>query len=267
MKGLTVYDDALNRGLPKWPAITVIGDDVSQTQAAEILIRTDGYMPDFEYASNSRDLNERLSEIFGLPIHRLDHSKTSAEERFDIMVPHWNAVERLKKRLGILPLEYLTNYQIASSYIGGPHGWVNWYGRVMTSGHNIGKWPGIETVAHEWVTIAKAFPFLNLRCQLYDKESCEEGATPVVTFEVEKGQVAVRRPEGELIGLDQPDFQQMAFNIATLSSMARESGIPVHLLRDKVLEVYGRIPKYKLSKKDIEDRKALRKKQQEEAAK
>ncbi len=267
MKGLTVYDDALNRGLPKWPAITVIGDDVSQVQAAEILIRTDGHMPDFEYATNSRSLNERLSEIFGLPIHRLDHSSTSVEERFDIMVPHWNAVSRLRKRLKILELEYLSNYQIASSYIGGPHGWVDWYGRVMYSGHNIGKWPSIETVAKEWVTIAKAFPFLNLRCQLYDRESCEVGAEPVVTFEVENGKVAARKPGKEIIEVDEPDFETMAFQCATMSSMTRESGIPVHLLRDKVLEVYGRIPKYMLSKKDIEDRKALRKKQREEAAK
>ncbi len=267
MKGLTVYDDALNLGLPKWPAFVVVGDDVTPRQAAEILIRTDGYLPDFEYASNSRELNRSLSEVFGVPIHdNLHVDYPNVDDRFDLMVPHWAAVDRLRKRLGILSLEYLSNCQIVSSFIGGPHGWVDWAGRVYSNSTNIGKWPSVETVAKEWVTIAKAFPFLNLRCQLYDKESCEDGRMPVVTFEVSKGQVVVRKADSQFAVSISPDIETQVFQCVTMSSFARESGIKVHLLREKVIEVYGRVPMYRISKKDVEERKAFREKKRQEEA-
>lgn len=257
MKNLKVYDNAFNINLPKWPAFTVIGEDVTRRQAAEILIRTDMHLPDFEYAGNSKELRTRLSEIFGVPIHD-DIYRKPVDERFDIMEPHWRAVRRLKKRLGILVLDYLQNAQIVSSYIGGPHGWVNWAGQVYSNGDNIGKWPSVEEVAKEWVRIVKAFPFLDLKCQLYDKESCEDGRRPVVTFEVNNGRVVARPADRQYLVSTTPDIEQWVTNCATMNTVHRESGIPVHQLREKVIEVYGRVPMYHLSKKDIEERKALK---------
>lgn len=261
-KNITVVGDIMNRRLPKWPAMTVLGDDVTQRQAAEIIIRTDGFIPDFDYASNSRTLNERLSEIFGIPNHRDIHQKP-VEERFDIMVPHWSALDRLRKRLKMLPLHYLHNYQIVSSYIGGPHGWCDWSGRVFTNTYNIGKWPSTEEVANEWSAVAKAFPFLTLDCQLYDKESCEYGRMPVVDFLVKNGRVKVCQASGQsLISqsliFESPDIGKMAAAIATQTTMMRESGIPVHQLQEKVIDVYGRVPKYQISKKDLDDRRKKR---------
>lgn len=264
MKNLSVYDNAFNIGLPKWPAFTVIGEDVTQVQAAEILIRTDIHLPDFEYAGNSRELRSRLSEIFRVPIHD-DIFKKPVDERFDIMQPHWAAVHRLKKRLGILPLDYLVNAQIVSSYIGGPHGWVNWAGQVFSTGDNIGKWPSVEEVAKEWACIAKAFPFLDLKCQLYDKEACEDANRPLVTFEVNNGRVVARPADSQYLVVAEPDIKQWATNCVTMNTIHRESGIPVHQLREKVIEVYGRVPMYHLSKKDIEERKALKERLRQEA--
>ena len=88
---------------------------------------------------------------------------------------------------------------MASSYIGGPHGWCDWQGQIFTNSYNIGKWPSTQEVYEEWRCIATAFPFLSLKCQLFDGETCEEEERelkPIIQFNVSQGQVTLCEPEG-----------------------------------------------------------------------
>jgi len=97
----------MNITLPKWPGMIVEGDPVTPELAAEIIIRTDSQLPDFTYAGNDSDLCQQLNDLFSVPHVTIDPNKLS----------------KLRDKLHIIPLEYLCNDRIVSSWVGGPHGW------------------------------------------------------------------------------------------------------------------------------------------------
>jgi hypothetical protein len=47
-------------GLPKWPALLVVGKPVTRAQAMEIILRTD----DLYFSSNDRSFDKLLNEYF-----------------------------------------------------------------------------------------------------------------------------------------------------------------------------------------------------------
>lgn len=182
----------MNIALPKWPALLVQGDCVTPEQAAEILIRTDAYFPDFLGAGNDRKLGEQLSLACGwIQPYEARHKPE-----------YYEGLDKAREAAGVLNLEYLSNRRIVSSWIGGPHGWCNWDGTIGCDNYNIGKWPSIEEVEHEWALIAEAFPFLSLTSQLLSGEVCEEGTQPLVEFKLYKGQVVTCEPTKQLMGVD-----------------------------------------------------------------
>lgn len=206
-------DDSTFPGLPKWPAFVVKGEAVTQEQAAEIIIRTSRSL-DFSYACNDRDWCRQLNEAVGL-----------AADPFGGAKGGWEQVQEVDKRYGLLSLEYLGNGCIASAYIGGPGGWIDWTGNVRTGpGQNIGKWPSCEAVLEDWQKIAAAWPFLDLRCQLWSAESGEEGPShAVIEYVVKDGTVTVLQ---EVPSPMHPERMDMAGNVLGLLSPAslRERG-------------------------------------------
>lgn len=202
-------------GLPKWPCLVVVGAKVTKEQAQEIIVRTDSW----RFMSNDHAFEKDLHTIAGLsnPWEPNDQDMAKFHER-------WEKDEAIKKAHGVLELEYLTNSQIVSCYVGGPHGWCSWEGDIFCNSFNIGKWPSTEQVYEEWCLIAKTFPFLDLRCQLMNVESCEEDPQPVIEYVVKDGKVTMVMPTGHLTIPVSPDFEDQAHAIAFMSSRDRESG-------------------------------------------
>jgi hypothetical protein len=173
--------------LGKWPRLVVAGESVTPDQAAEIIIRTNG----FYYGTNDREWDAALRVVLGLP----DDSHGLDSYHAELAV--WDS-------LGRIGLSYLSNSRLGSAYIYGPAGWINWDGTVGSSRDNIGKWPSVTEVLSDWEVIADAFPYLNLQAQLFP----EEGAAPAaVEFIVKDGKVAHQKPtldlqptEGDLSG-------------------------------------------------------------------
>jgi hypothetical protein len=182
--------------LPKWPALIVRGESVTKEQAAEIVIRT-GRWPAM---TNNHEFAAEVAELTDVPKDEAHWDLPEAERR--AAVTNWLQKTRaFRTKYGVLELEYLTNQRVASCWVGGPHGWVNWHGQVKTSNYNIGKWPTVEAVLQDWKTIAAAFPYLNLRCQLLDCEVVEAAdATPkpLVEFRVADGEATVHVPSEPL---------------------------------------------------------------------
>lgn len=177
-----------NKGLPKWPGLLVVGDKIAPEQASEIIIRTDG----FRFSSNEHDaVSILLDEVYGVKVSGWCDKYEKIKEKYGLnnIFEAYNWVENKNKEYNLLKLHYLQNSRIVSCYIEGAHGWCDWEGNIGTSNYNIGKYPDIETVYNEWKRIAKAFPFLNLKSQLLNKETCEENPEPVVTFVVKEGKV------------------------------------------------------------------------------
>lgn len=166
--------------LPKWPGLLVVGEKVTAEQASVILVRTN-----LRYLfSNDKVWLREVRQIMGFDPD--EYAKDS-----------WRRDQNAAAALGMLDLEYLANSRIASSWIGGPHGWCDWDGTIGAASYNIGKWPSVEAVRNEWTLIAAAFSFLSLRCQILDTE-IGEGGSPVVEFTVSGGEVSVSEP-GDLV--------------------------------------------------------------------
>jgi len=185
MKEWTLNDIVLS--LPKWPELVVVGEPVTIEQAAEILIRTDN----FRFFSNDQEWETQVKEFFGIP-----EDCFSADTFQDAFLKE----DEARKNYNVLSLNFLHNNWIMSSYVNGPHGWCDWAGNIETEGYNIGKWPDYSEVYEDWRLIAKAFPFLKLKSQLFSGEYCEEDIVPVVEFHVENGNVRIFEPGPRLQG-------------------------------------------------------------------
>lgn len=169
----------------KWPRLIVVGEPVTEAQADEILIRTNGWW--YLHSNDKRWLRalETVLAEHGYPVE--PERRGASAEGDDDWAIRFRALESWMDRMRIVSLEYLHNSQITSAWIGGPHGWCDWEGRIGCSSHNIGKWPNDEEVTDEWRQIAEAFPYLDLTAQCID----EEGEGPLAAeWRVKDGVVA-----------------------------------------------------------------------------
>lgn len=183
-------------GLPKWPCMVVKGDKIKVDEAMVVIIRTGS----FYFGSNDPAFADHLYKIL-----EIDPKKYKSRPIDKIAV-----IQDRETEYGVLELEYLKNSRILSSYVRGPHGWCNWDGEIFSNNYNIGKWPSVETVYNEWKLIAKNFPFLNLKCQLYNGEHFEDGIKPIIEYRVKDGRVSMSIPKDEL---EKPDRESMSDEI------------------------------------------------------
>lgn len=184
--------DFFNIDLPKWPALVVVREKVSLDQAAEIIVRTSMYY----LSCNDRDFEARVNElVFGVYAKRYDLAEELSIKLGVSISEAWEYQDKCIANYKHLDLGYLKNSRIMSSWVGGPHGWCDWNGNIFTNNYNIGKWPDIEAVYHEWKIIAKAFPFLSLKSQLFSGEQCEDDTRPVVQFDIKDGKVKMTIPK------------------------------------------------------------------------
>lgn len=181
-----------NFNLPKWPEIRVEGKSVSTKQAGEIILRTDSFLSWF--GGNDVEWVKTLANLFDIS-YSDKYPQTNRAE-----------IDELCKKLERINLNYIAPDRISSNYIEGLHGWIDWDGKIGCSGYNIGKWPSVEEVLNDWQDVAKGFPFLNLRCQLFSKEGGEEGGKPIVEYTVKDGVATMYEPKEEIVSDYMPNF-------------------------------------------------------------
>ena len=211
----------------KWPGMIVKGDNVTVEQAAEILLRTDTHLPFFQYAGNDQEFIRELEALFGV-----------VREESTNGIHLWDKMDEAYKKYRKLDLYYLQNDRIISCWIGGPKGWCDWDGTIGCRNYNIGKWPTVEAVAEDWNTIAEAFPFLNLQCQLFNGETCEDYSAPILIFKVKDGNVVVGDSD-EPIDIFSDAIDPILSSPFGLFSYEKERGISIDGLKKKIELVYG----------------------------
>ncbi len=188
-------------GLPKWPAFVVTGKSVTKNQAKEILIRTGNIT---QLISNDREFIAKCrTEITGLNHKPYEYTLELFDNDFDSYGEH---IHCINTTYGTLNIDYLINKRIATCFIGGPHGWCDWNGNISTNNYNIGKWPSVECIYDEWKLIASTFPFLELTCQLFDGETVEKNACPIIQFNISNGSVNMSIPNEALSALVDADI-------------------------------------------------------------
>ena len=207
----------LNLSLPKWPAMTVVGDPVTTEQAAEIIFRTDTLW----FLCNDKEWERELYDVLGV--------KYKIETYGGIQVDY-DSLNKACYAVGRIDLDYLHNSRIASSYIGGPTGWCHWNGVIFQNDRNIGKWPTVESVTTDWRAIAEAFPYLKLRSQLLKYEHGEPLSEPLVEFQVQNGEVDVREPDGVLV----PSVETSMAALYSIDVRGRERGCDIETFRRAV---------------------------------
>lgn len=220
--------------LTKWPRLLVTGEPVTREQANDILIRTNHWG---NLCTNDRGweaIVERVAaECLGRPKEPDNAVRSSMEHTVWVQMcqAHWRAHDEWEKWVGILDLHYLNNSQIVSSYIGGPHGWCGWDGRIGCSTYNIGKWPTIDEVGEDLTLIAKTWPFLTMHVQLL----AEEGdGDPLVTWAVRDGN-AEPVEQAELITEPRDDLVAAVFGV--LYDPFRERRVTVERLHEALTQV------------------------------
>lgn len=197
--------DFFNIGLPKWPALAVVGKPVTREQAMEIIIRTD----DLYFSSNDREFDRELNEtMFDIQISvdgfGSERDAICKKLEIDPNGNVWKEIDEYKRPFleSIKPLDihYLHNSRIVSSWIGGPHGWCDWDGNIGSRNYNIGKYPTVEVIYEEWQKIAKAFPFLELTCQLMSHEAGPDDGVdkPSIEFRIKGGKVKMVQPKSPI---------------------------------------------------------------------
>jgi hypothetical protein len=216
------------RDLTKWPRLLVAGEAVTREQANEILIRTD----DWWLSTNDHAWEVAvyaLAADYGRPRQPERNAESAACGDFSKALRDWEA------RLGILNLHYLDNARIASSWIGGPHGWCDWDGRIGCSNYNIGKWPTVEEVTEDWQAMAAAFPYLSLHAQLITDEGEGEVAA---TWAVRDGKAALVEPVERIVDAKPDDVEGMVFGL--MFNAGRERGVSLERLREALAQVTSR---------------------------
>lgn len=223
----------MTRDLTKWPRLLVVGEPVTETQANEILVRT--CQPAY-LSSNDREFDEAVRNILGFQNEWLRHGpEVGPEERLRQLRAVWDHNKRREEELGVISMEYLDNSRIASSWVGGSHGWCDWDGTIGCSTYNVGKWPTVEELTSEWAEIAQAFPYLNLRAQVVSDEGND--TSPAAEWVVKDGWVTLLdEPAGELL-LEPDDNVWVAGFAAVLTGTRHGQGVSLDRLRVAVEQV------------------------------
>jgi hypothetical protein len=167
-----------NESWPKWPGLLVVGEKISEEQAADILLKTQHWFL-LDDISKKSLLYKEFKKIY--------ISSFPEEDRISDIPLDFDIIEKTIKPL---ELSHLSNHRISSSWIGGLHGWCDWDGKIFCNNYNIGKWPSLEYVKDDLTLIASSFPFLNFTLQLLSEEiHSEENSYPIYTCEVKNGSI------------------------------------------------------------------------------
>ncbi|MFE0472668.1 hypothetical protein ACFW2V_13735 [Streptomyces sp. NPDC058947] len=188
--GLTV-----ERKLPKWPTLQVVGQDVGPDLGREICLRTASLSSLYPLGVN--DWSRSVSSVLGVSVD---------DEGF----PFHEDLRRVEEDLDTLDLTYLGNDRVSATRSSLLSGWCDWDGTIGTMGSHLGdKWPTLEKLNQELKLIARTWPQLKMTVQLssYKTPDRFDELHPFLTWFVEGGKVFLRsQPGARLLPVRMPEI-------------------------------------------------------------
>lgn len=163
----------------KWPGCIITGNKITQEQAMQVMIATDHTLVSPLYSSQTNATRGGILGYTGMSLIFDDNG--SIKDGMMGMWAEWRYF--LIKQANWMELRYLYNSFWSDS-------WVDMEGEIYQY-NNLGKYPFIEEVLHEFYTIQKVFPFLQLTAQLYSDEVCYVRSVHDITIKTQGENVYV----------------------------------------------------------------------------
>jgi hypothetical protein len=228
---MTINEQFFNISLPKWPQMLVRGKAVTIEQAKEIILCTDSDLTSvYNWSYNSSVFFTRYRSLAGT----------------DTELPY-ECEEYIRERLGCVETAYVESNFANSSFIYGAHGWCHPNGSIKYT-DNVGKWPSVAEIYHDWVAIAKRFPFLHLDATLYSGESCEDDKHPIVTISVRNEVVTVGKP---IIHIDEELYALSDIKLEAVGGgMGADLGLPAEWYYEYAAKIAPIVAEFKASSVD-----------------
>lgn len=212
---------------PKWPQLMIVGDDVKEDTAKEIIFRTDRSLSELSnsFSGNDREFNKWYLDQcmkYNGGIERLKQLDPGQQFRLE---------QTVRSNINFIPFYMLTNDWSMTSFVFGPHGFCSPKGEIYFQ-DNIGKWPSMEEVYKDFCSLAEAFPFLNLKSTVYNAEANDDVSDhqPLVSFVVSNGEVTVttedfKLRENHYIAPSDSDFMSSVLQLMS-NDHSHERGLP-----------------------------------------
>jgi len=143
--------------LPKWTRMLVVGENITEKQALEIIRRTDKFF-DMQNGGGSKEIEDFFF---------ISNLKTYEDYL------NWNRL------WGTLNLEFCKNDYIFTDY---PSGWCSPSGKICSL-NLLDRYPTVEEIYNEWRSISEEFNYLNLKVTLLSEEN------PLINLKISKGEV------------------------------------------------------------------------------
>lgn len=236
----TSYKWLSNGIASKWPAVRIIGPDVSVENARDFILRTDRALVSFWSTGNNRDFQRAYSHFLGFQSAGDFHN--IGDDGYD-WTPYNNAQNlwnRFETALGHISVGGFASNWVHSCYVGGPDGLVSPTGKVELA-KNFGKWPSEEDIERDLERLAAAFPWLSFKMALWDypeeAEAVEElGKPATMAWELANG--TFKRVDANILdGEELPKSYSMDAVIKRINS-GRESETTFSML--EIEKIWGK---------------------------
>ena len=204
--------------LPKWPQMIITGPKIDPDLAKEIIFRTDDYITSLTPYTGGNDIEFNWLYHAECGIDLLD------EKIGDVYPSRWEVINEARRRIGFIELRYVPSAFASTSFIYGPHGFVHPNG-VIEYGKNVGKYPEVSDILSDFRDLARAFPWLELWATAYDREWCEEGGIPLVTFRVKSGRARIAPTRDLRDQNTRPGFEEV-HPMSRHRGLLKERGLP-----------------------------------------
>ncbi|MND91206.1 hypothetical protein D3C80_833190 [compost metagenome] len=186
--------------LPKWPQIMIVGDDVTEEQAQDIILRTDKFITGISEAISRRfePLREMIQRQSGMDAIVKAANKEARERDHEGIAYFlkYHAQKHIRDALGFCSMECIHNTWAASSYLYGAYGFCSPEGKIFYCDNSRGSYPSTQAYYEDLISLAKAFPYLRFKSSMYGGEHCDDNEVKcVISFVVENGTVTPTRED------------------------------------------------------------------------
>lgn len=185
---INLWEYNRNIHFSKWNGFLVSGDQVTKTQAAEIIIKTNNWR-ELNFTNCNDEISDLLEKIYFdyLPVEEKIDGRQKIKEK--------NFLDLFKIKES---LNYLNNFKISHYPI---DSWVDFDGTIFCDSREIGKKCSFIDLLHDIKTIKKNFPYLNnVTFQILKYNiSYSFRNKPMLTFKIVDDQILLSCDDDEMI--------------------------------------------------------------------